>query len=149
MRAAAHIRLLLLAAIVWLAFWIGGLPDYYQQYSFPAMTGFSVVLIALIVVLARRVLAHVKPIRRMVLAYWLSFYFTVPLMLLDYLYCGLYLGHGWDFIAGYWYLTAFYIVPWVILIPTAHLLSRPQATLQITSSDPPMHRSGTNRRADG
>jgi len=113
------------------------------------MAGFSVVLIALIVVLARRVFVHVNPRRRKALASWLSFYFTVPLMLLDYLYCGLYLGHGWHFVARYWYLTAFYIVPWVILIPTARLLSRPQATLHITSSNPPMHRSGPITRAGG
>jgi hypothetical protein len=30
----------------------------------------------------------------MPLAFWLSFYYTIPLALYDWLYCGLYLGHG-------------------------------------------------------
>ena len=38
----------------------------------------------------------------------MAFYFTVPLMTLDALYCGAYLGHGAGFFARYWYLTAFY-----------------------------------------
>jgi hypothetical protein len=128
MRATAHKRLLRLAALVWLLFWIVGLPDYYQQYSFPAMAGFAVVLIAVIVALARGVICRANPTRRKALGSWLSFYFTVPLMLLDYIYCGLYLGHGWHFLMTYWYLTAFYIVPWLVFVPTAYLLSRPRPT---------------------
>jgi len=46
---------------------------------------------------------------------WLAFYFTVPLALYDYLYCGLLLGHGLGFLARYWYLTVYYLIPWRVL----------------------------------
>lgn len=126
MRAAAHSRLALLAALVWFAFWIGGLPDYYQQYSFSAMLAFSIALVPVIAFLAWTVIRRAKVAHRKELGFWLAFYFTAPFMLLDYVYCGLYLGHGWRFLAGYWYLTVFYIVPWLIFLPVSYLLTRQQ-----------------------
>lgn len=78
--------------------------------------------------LAWKVVGHAEVSRRKPLAFWLSFYFTVPLMLLDYAYCGLYLGHGWSFLLTYWYLTAFYVIPWLILLPIANVLTPAQPT---------------------
>lgn len=124
MRSSAHLRLLALATVVWVAFWIAGLPDYYQQYSRPSMVGFSAALIPAIAILGARVIGRAKAPRRMRLAFWLSFYFTVPFLLYDYLYCGWYLGHGWRFLIEYWYLTVFYFVPWLLFIPTAMFLAR-------------------------
>ncbi|OQX08616.1 MAG: hypothetical protein BWK76_23365 [Desulfobulbaceae bacterium A2] len=128
MRAAAHLRLACLGALVWVAFWVGGLPDYYQQYSFAAMLAFSIALVPVIALIAWATIRRTTLSRRRELGFWLSFYFTVPLMLFDYIYCGLYLAHGWHFFAEYWYLTAFYIIPWLVLVPIAHVLSRQRLT---------------------
>ena len=53
-----------------------------------------------------------------------SFYFTVPLALYDWLYCGLYLGHGIEFVSRYWYLSVYYAIPWILLPLMALLLNR-------------------------
>lgn len=128
MRPIAHVRLACLGALVWLVFWIGGLPNYYQQYSFATMFLFSVALVPTIALIAWKVIGSTRVERRKQLGFWLSFYFTGPLLLLDYLYCGLYLSHGWHFLVDYWYLTAFYVLPWLILVPIAWVLARARPT---------------------
>lgn len=52
MRAATHLRLACLGALVWVAFWLAGLPDYYRQYSFQAMLVFSIALVPAIAFVA-------------------------------------------------------------------------------------------------
>ncbi|MEZ5728490.1 MAG: hypothetical protein R3E48_11080 [Burkholderiaceae bacterium] len=49
-------------------------------------------------------------------------YYTLPFAILDTLYCGLYLGHGYSYLWKFWYLTVFYVSPWLTLLPTAALL---------------------------
>lgn len=61
-------------------------------------------------------------------AFWLSLCYTLPFAALDALYCGWYLGHGHDFLAKYWYLTVFYVTPWLTFRPTSVLLSRKDRT---------------------
>lgn len=119
MRTATHLRLLLFALIVWLAFWLAGLPEYYQQYSFTTMAIFSIALVPVIVFAAVKVLGRTRAERRKALGFGLAFYFTVPFALLDYLYCGLYLEHGLEFLRSFWYLTIYYFIPWLIFIPLA------------------------------
>jgi hypothetical protein len=58
---------------------------------------------------------------RLTIAFWYAFYFTVPLLIYDSLYCGLYLGYGINFITVFWFLSIYYIVPW-ILFPTIVLI---------------------------
>ena len=70
------------------------------------------------------VLKRLRPERRLTIALWLAFYFTVPLALYDWLYCGLYLGHGIQFVFKYWYLSVYYAIPWVLLPLVALLLNR-------------------------
>jgi len=82
-RVAAHFRLASLGVLVWLAFWIGGLPDYYQQYSFSAMLAFSIALVPIIGLIAWSVIGRTRMARRKELGFWLSFHFTVPLLLFD------------------------------------------------------------------
>mgnify|MGYP001490965872 CR=1 FL=1 len=41
----------------------------------------------------------------------------------SYFYCGLHLGLGWAFLGRYWYLTAFYVIPWLIFVPIAYRLT--------------------------
>lgn len=49
MSLAKHVRLLVLATLAWAAFWVLGLPLYYQQYSTWTMAGLSAALLAVLV----------------------------------------------------------------------------------------------------
>jgi hypothetical protein len=119
-----HIRILLIATLVWAGFWMAGLPDYYQQYSHGFMAIFLALVLVPIWAVTYYVLKRMKPRRRVALALWLSFYFTVPLALYDFLYCGFYLGEGMKFLLTYWYLTIYYIVPWILFPLIAVRLNR-------------------------
>ncbi|KAB2969674.1 MAG: hypothetical protein F9K18_00850 [Thermoanaerobaculia bacterium] len=122
MRSSSHIRLLALGLLCWLVFWVLGLPAYYQQYSTVTMLGVSAAVTLGIVVVGLFIVRRTRPERRLTLAVWISFYFTVPLAVADFLYCGIYLGAGLQFLAQYWYLTAFYIIPWLVMVPLAWLV---------------------------
>lgn len=118
-----HLTLLLQAIGVWFAFWVAGLPDYYQQYSQLAVAIGCILLSVAISLFAVTVLSRGRPEHRMSRALWISFYYTLPFAVLDTLYCGVYLGHGAGYLAKYWYLTIFYLTPWLTFPPTAYLLT--------------------------
>lgn len=122
MSRRAHLRLLAQGVGGWFAFWLAGLPDYYQQYGTVPMAVACVLLSVAFSLAAVALLRGGAPETRMRRALWLSFYFTVPFAALDALYCGWYLGHGVDFLGRYWYLTVFYVTPWLTFPPTAALL---------------------------
>ena len=119
-----HLRIFLIATVVWTGFWIAGLPLYYQQYSNFLMIWFDSLLLIPTTAIVYFVLRPLRSERRLTVALWLAFYFTVPLALYDWLYCGLYLGHGVEFISTYWYLTVYYAIPWVLLPLMALFLNR-------------------------
>ena len=122
-----HIRLLLIATIVWAAFWVGGLPSYYQQYSAASMALFVVSLLVPVAGVVYVVLRGVRRGRRLNVSAWIAFYFTVPLAIYDWIYCGVFLGHGVQFLARYWYLSVYYVIPWIILPPVAVFLDRSES----------------------
>jgi hypothetical protein len=128
-----HLRLFLLGTFAWVVFWLAGLPDYYQQYSSVALVWFEIVLFLASVVLAHAVLRRVRHERRIAISCWIAFYFTVPLAVYDWLYCGLYLGAGLSFLWRYWYLTTYYVIPWPLLPGIALLLNRRRPALDVTS----------------
>lgn len=113
-----------MATVVWAGFWIVGLPSYYQQYSSLQMVWFCALLLIPIAAIAYLVLRRIRAERRLTIALWLAFYFTVPLAIYDWLYCGLYLGHGVQFLSRFWFLTVYYAIPWALLPLTARLLNR-------------------------
>lgn len=126
MSAARHLKLLAQGLLVWLGFFLIGLPDYFQQYPDVWMAVGSVLLSVLFSLLAVFVLVRGRPETRRQRAFWIAFYFTVPLAVLDTLYCGVHLGHGADYLWRYWYLTVFYLTPWLTFPPTAWILDRAQ-----------------------
>lgn len=126
MTRRGHIRVFLIATAVWIGFWVAGLPSYYQQYSDLLMVWFDSLLLIPLGAVAWVVLKRQHPESRLRVARWLAFYFTVPLALYDWLYCGQYLGHGIQFLSRYWYLTVYYVIPWVLLPLVARLLNRPR-----------------------
>lgn len=135
---AKHLRLFILASIVWVAFWAMGWPSYYQQYSRRTMLVFSLALLAGIIAFLPRVFRPLRPPRRVRVAFWMSFYFTVPLAAYDALYCGVYLGHGWAFAWQYWYLTAYYVIPWLVMPGAAATLNRSEANAEARRAASPV-----------
>ena len=122
MSATKHRRLLFQSIFIWLIFWLLGLPGYYQQYSAPALGVACTVLSVLICLAALRILLRSRPENRAARAFWCSVYYTTTFAVLDTLYCGVYLGHGSRYVAQYWYLTVFYVTPWITFIPIERLL---------------------------
>ena len=122
MPALKHFNLLLQAGCVWLGFWLLGLPSYFQQYSTVTMAVASILLSVAISLAAIFVLRRGREETRMRRAFWFSMYYTLPFAALDALYCGWYLGHGSGFLTKYWYLSVFYVTPWLTFMPTAALL---------------------------
>ena len=88
------------------------------------MVWFDTLVLIPIAAIVYLVLSRLQPEKHLTVALWLAFYFTIPLAFYDWLYCGLYLGHGIQFISRYWYLTVYYAIPWVLLPVTALLLDR-------------------------
>ena len=121
MSMRGHIRIFLIATAVWIAFWLAGQPFYYQQYPSRLMIWFVALLLIPIAAIVYFVLRRLHPGRRLTIALWLAFYYTVPLAIYDWLFCGLYLGHGVQFISRYWYLTVYYAIPWILLPLVAYL----------------------------
>lgn len=119
-----HLSLLVQFVAAWGIFWVAGWPDYYQQYSAAFVGSGSVLLSVLFSLYGLYVLLRTKPDRQMTIALWYSFYFTVPLMALDTLYCGIYLGLGPVYLLKYWYLSVFYVSPWLTFVPTVWILRR-------------------------
>lgn len=119
-----HLSLLAQAVGAWTAFWIVGLPRYYQQYPAELMGVLSVLLSVAISLWAVFVLLPVPAARRVAVAKGYALYFSLPLAVLDTLYCGMYLGRGHQYLVEYWYLTVFYASLWLTMLPTAWLLNR-------------------------
>lgn len=124
MNPAEHLRLLAFASAAWLAFWVIGLPDYYQQYSTRFMVWFDLILTVVLIPMLFRVFRGVRREHRVAVSWWMAWYFTGPLALYDWLYCGVYLGHGAAFLWRYWYVSVYYVVPWVLVPGVAVLVNR-------------------------
>ena len=112
-----HAKLLVTGVAVWAAFWVLGLPSYYQQYPFWLLAVATAALVPPSAWFGWKMIRATRPEHRAARGFWLAFYFTVPFMLLDAAYCGVYLGHGTAFFAQYWYLTVFYVIPWLLFVP--------------------------------
>ena len=124
MRLRNHLKILVAVTIAWVLFLLAGFPDYYQQYSTRFMILFDAALLLPLWLIIFLLLKAAKRRSRLILSLWYSFYITVPLLLYDFFYCGLYLGHGLDFITRFWYLSVYYVIPWIILPPTGLWLDR-------------------------
>ncbi|HEX9071255.1 MAG TPA: hypothetical protein VF852_04815 [Pseudolabrys sp.] len=126
MDARTHLKLFVIATVAWALFWVIGLPAYYQQYSTPFMVWFDALALLPLGLIFLLVLRRVRPGRRMQRSLWMAFYFTVPVAIYDWLYCGLFLGYGLSFVLVYWYLSVYYVLPWLVLPVCAAFLNRRQ-----------------------
>ena len=121
MKLKTHFRIFTIATIVWLFFFIAGMPDYYLQYSNRSLIWFVVLLIIPFSIIIIFVFKPIKKNMRIKISIWYSLYFTIPLFIYDSVYCGIYLEYGYMFILKFWFLSIYYIIPW-ILFPTFALL---------------------------
>jgi len=122
-----HLRILIYATIVWVLFFLAGMPDYYLQYSTKSIILYEILLLIPFSVIIWFIFRPKKTSRRIKLSLWYSFYFTVPLSIYDYIYCGIYLGYGLRFIYVFWFLSVYYIIPWILFPMIAMLLNKKQA----------------------
>lgn len=126
MSRRAHLQLLGSGVATWLGFFLLGLPDYYQQYPTWLIAVGTAALVPPTVWLGWKIISRQRDERRLSMSFALSFYFTVPFALLDTLYCGVWLRHGHQYLVQYWYLTVFYVIPWVVYVPMG--LWKPRVT---------------------
>jgi hypothetical protein len=124
MKIKNHIRIFIIATIVWFLFLLAGMPDYYLQYSIPPMILFVTILLIPISFLIVIVFKPIKQQKRLTIAFFYAFYFTVPLAIYDTIYCGLYLGYGVNFIVVFWFLSIYYLIPWILFPLIALVLNR-------------------------
>ena len=124
MKPESHLRLLVLVTLAWGFFWIGGLPNYYQQYSTAFMVVFDLLILPPICLLVFRSVRNSNPENTFRNFLWWAFYISVPLFFYDLIYCGLYLGDGLNFLAKYWYISVYYILPWIVFPPMGWLMQK-------------------------
>ena len=122
-----HLRILIYATIIWVLFFLAGMPDYYLQYSTNSIILYEILLLIPFSIIIWFIFKPIKTSRRVKLSLWYSFYFTVPLSIYDYIYCGIYLGYGLRFIYVFWFLSVYYIIPWILFPMIAMLLNKKQA----------------------
>ena len=128
MKVRGHAKILAVVTIAWAVFWVIGLPDYYQQYSFSFMLVFDAAVLVPLGFVVYSILRRTPPKFRMSLSLWLAFYITVPLSFYDYFYCGVYLGYGWAFLQEFWYLSVYYLIPWMLCPAIAYWMSIQRGT---------------------
>ena len=124
MKTKHHVRILIFASLVWLFFLILGWPDYYLQYSTGKMIWFTALLLIPITVVIWNVFRPVKQSRRIQISLWYAFYFTIPLAIYDYIYCGIILDYGLRFVYVFWFLSVYYLIPWILFPAVARILNK-------------------------
>ena len=112
--------------IAWFLFWVAGLPDYYQQYSTKTMILFDLAILPPIWIVIYKSVRKAGPGRAFSASLWWAFYISLPLFIYDLVYAGIYLGYGLSFLWKFWYLTVYYVLPWMLFPPTGWLIDRRQ-----------------------
>jgi hypothetical protein len=112
------LKLLVSVTVAWFLFWVAGLPNYYRQYSTPVMIGFDIVVLLPFWFVLYSSIRKGQKGTGFTYSIWLAFYVTIPLFFYDLIYCGFVLGYGISFIWEYWYLSVYYVLPWLFLPPT-------------------------------
>ena len=130
MKLHNHLKLQIIVTIAWFLFWIAGLPDYYQQYSVKTMILFDLAILPPLWIIIYFSVRKTRPGKALESSLWWSFYISIPLFIYDTLYVGIYLGNGINFLWDYWYLTVYYLLPWVLFPPTGWLIEKRRSITQ-------------------
>ena len=138
MRPNQHWHLFCLATTWWTLFFIVGLPSHYFQTT-PVwkIVVFGEILPAVaLIYYAWRRCARAESIGQVwQRAGWIGFYMTVPLFIYDYLYLAVHQELGWSFMISHWYLSAFYIIPWLLLPAIVLIVARMKTAAQPSDGD--------------
>ena len=109
-----HLQLLLYSSVTWLAFYLVGLPDYYQHWAFWAKLGALPAVTLAYFPIARYTLDQFwGDGRHFRNSLWLALYLTLPLFIYDHLLLVWYKGLGIGFVIPYFYLSFFYFSFWL------------------------------------
>lgn len=126
-----HLWILIYATIVWAVFFLAGLPDYYLQYSTKSVIVYVILLLIPFSIIIWYLFKPIKASRRIKISLWYAFYFTVPLSVYDFSYCGIYLGYGLKYIYVFWFLSVYYIIPWILFPTIAILLNKKTSKVKL------------------
>lgn len=114
MTATKHAFLLIYSFVTWFAFYLIGLPDYYQSWPFWLKVAICILVTAAYFPVTRYSLRKYwdngEHFRN---SLWFALYLTLPLFVYDYLLLGWHFGLGIGFVKPYWYLTFFYFSFWL------------------------------------
>ncbi len=109
-----HLSLLIMSFLTWAFFVLVGLPDYYQSWSYGAsvltVIGVTILYIPLGRLLIKKMFTTNDYFKNSI---WLAFYLTVPLFIYDYIFIGIVIGEGIEYIPKYWILSFFYFSFWI------------------------------------
>ncbi|MEM9449904.1 MAG: hypothetical protein AAGA75_15370 [Cyanobacteria bacterium P01_E01_bin.6] len=112
--AQKHIQLLAYSFVTWFAFYLIGLPEYYQQwYLWAKVLVLFIVTIMYFPITRYTLEKYWSDGRHLANSCWLALYLTLPLFVYDYLLLGWYKGFGIEFVRPYWCLTFFYFSFWI------------------------------------
>jgi hypothetical protein len=100
------------------------MPDYYLQYSNQHMIILVTILLLPLSLILTKVFKPINQQKRLKISFWYAFYFTVPLVIYDTFYCAIYLGYGIKLLVVFWFLSIYYVIPWILFPMIARLLSR-------------------------
>jgi hypothetical protein len=124
MTAGDHLKAWLFSSTLWALFYLGGGADYYRQYSDQTLTIFFVGSLIPFWLVNLWFLTWLEGPSQTVNSIWLALWEAVIPFLYDVVH--LVLNHGQDlgYLRTYWFLTAGYFLPLVILPPTGVWLDR-------------------------
>lgn len=113
--ARRHWHLFCLATTWWTLFYLVGMPSrYFQTWPLVPVVLFGIVmpLAALTYYMRARIRRH--PERAGTEATAIAFHMTVPLFIYDWWVLAVNADLGMGFLASHWYLTVFYVLPWIV-----------------------------------
>lgn len=116
MKPKHHIYFFCLTTTLWTFFFLGGLwSNYYQKWPwYWQLIIVDWIPIVILIYRAPQLVMQAIETSPMRAALWLAFYFSVPFLAYDFIYLHLFKGLHFSYLANYWYLTAFSVVPWIV-----------------------------------
>jgi hypothetical protein len=127
-----HVHLLYLVTSFWAWFFLGGLwSQYYQAWPpWAQLVVVDLVPAGAMIGMGPTLIRRADPAHPMRAALVVAAYFSIPFLLYDFIYIGLYLDKPWSYLLDYWYLTAFSAVPWMTF-PLTTLLLRGRGSARV------------------
>lgn len=115
MPGRSHWHLFCLATTWWTLFFIVGLPtNYYQTMPVAIVVIFGVLAPTWAFAMYVRNRCRKSPAHAWRQANWIAFYMTVPLFAYDCMFLAHFQQRGLSFLESHWYLTVFYVIPWIV-----------------------------------